>query len=872
MKAQTNKPWHALPIDSIYIELSTSAEGLTEAEVLKRIKKWGFNQLTAAKRPSFIKFFLMQFSSPLIYVLVLSMVMAFSFGKHPDAAVIGAVVLINTLIGALQEYKSNCAIESLSRQVPSFAYVIREGIKKKVPTLEVTIGDVLVLEPGERVCADARLISAKNLTVDESILTGESLPADKKSEQISIDASVSDKKNCVFGGTLVQSGYGLGVITAIGSSTEFGKIASMLTEITSLKTPMTKALDALAKKIMCFVALMVGVVLIVGFIRGLGFVEGALTAVALGVAAIPEGLPAVITITAAIGVARMATKNAIIRHLEAVETLGSTTVICTDKTGTLTENKMRVVQVELANGEHQMDAMVLGSVLCNTASSDRENKKIYHGDPTESALLHYANQRGGDYELLREQYPRIDLIPFDTEKRWMASLHAIENDKVIFIKGAPEKILEKCQIHAQDLKASFEKKLFLLASEGLRVLAVARKTLEPFRKSFDEEDVEGGFELLGFFGLMDPPRKEVQEAIRHCHEAGVVVKMITGDHPETAKTIARQIGIKPYDQVITGEMLDEWSDHELASKLSTTHLFARTLPHHKLQIVRLLQKQGEIVAMTGDGVNDAPSLKQADIGVAMGIGGTSVAKEASDMILLDDNFKSIEMAIEEGRRVYDNLLKAILFIFPTNLAQALIVFFGVLFFPKIGGKVLTPIMPAQILWVNLITAVALALPLAVEVFEPNIMRRGPRNPKKPIFSKEVFIRTFFSGLVMTGICLTVFFLEWILLQQSSPVAEKIAQTTCVTTLVALQIVYSFNCRIFNGSLFKIGLFSNKHFIYGVMIVIVLQGLFIYAPWMQQLFEARSLNLTSIVICVAGAVSFLPTLWIQRKIIQINGHR
>jgi calcium-translocating P-type ATPase len=871
MKNILNEPWHALPFENVFDKLQTSEGGLTESEAVLRIHKFGRNELESKKGPSFFKFFFLQFSSPLIYVLVLSMVMAFSFGKHPDAAVIGAVVLINTLIGAIQEYKSSLAIESLSKQVPSYTFVIREGVKKKIATSHVTIGDILVLEPGERVCADARLFSAKHLGVDESILTGESLPAEKKATQIPIEAALSDRKNCVYAGTLVQSGYGLGVITAIGKETEFGKIASMLTAISNVKTPLTKALDALARRIMLFVVTMVIVVFVIGYVRGLDLIEGALTAVALGVAAIPEGLPAVITITAAIGVARMAKKNSIIRHLEAVETLGSTTIICTDKTGTLTENKMQVVRVEAALAVKDPYHIQLGAILCNTASSDREDKKVYHGDPTESALLHYCVEKGDDYEKIRQMYSRIDLIPFDTEKRWMATLHKINNHKVIFLKGAPEKILEKCSLSSKEEKQAYENTLLEMAQEGLRVLALAKKTLDLNRESFDEKDVESGFELLGFFGLMDPPRPEVKAAIKKCLEAGIIVKMITGDHPETAKTIARQIGIFPCDQVTTGEMLENLSEKELETKVLNTNLFARTLPHHKLQIVQLLQKQNHIVAMTGDGVNDAPSLKQADIGVAMGIGGTCVAKEASDVILVDDNFKSIEMAIEEGRRVYDNLIKAILFIFPTNLAQALIVFVGVLFFPKVQGQLLTPIMPAQILWVNLITAVALALPLAVEVFEPNIMRRRPRDPKKPIFSREIFIRTFFSGITMTCICVAIFFLQLALIQNKNDSALHIAQTSCVTTLVCLQIVYSFNCRLFNGSLLKIGLFSNRYFIYGILAVIFLQGLFIYVPFMQHLFESTPLDLKSVGISLCGALLFLPTLWIQRKIIHINGH-
>ena len=462
------------------------------------------------------------------------------------------------------------------------------------------------------------------------------------------------------------------------------------------------------------------------------------------------------------------------------------------------------------------------------------------------------------------------MIPFDTEKRWMASFHQDHNAKKnLFIKGAPEQILKKCSLSADALK-SYEDVLYNMASEGLRVLAVAVKTLEPFRESCDESDVEEGFSLLGFFGMIDPPRQGVKESIELCYKAGVNIKMITGDHPQTAKKIAKEIGIKNPDQVITGDMLENLSEDELKKKVIRSSLFARTLPHHKLKIVQMLQSEGSVVAMTGDGVNDAPSLKQADIGVSMGLSGTSVAKEASDMILVDDNFTTIVKAVEEGRRVYDNLIKSILFIFPTNLAQALVILVGVFFFPDVDGKNVIPILPVQVLWVNLITSVALALPLAFEVIEPGVMLRAPRNAKQPVFTKELCMKTFFSGICMTLICVFVFYLEWKVFKKDFDQAQKLAQTSCVTTLVFMQIFYSFNCRTFKTSLFKIGLFSNRIFIVGVLIVTSLQLLFVYLPLSHIMFTSIALGWKSMVLCTGSALMFLPTLWFQKKLVEVNG--
>ena len=864
------KPWHSLPYETIFLEAKTSESGLSEKEAFDRIKKFGKNELVKKASPSFFKMFCSQFTSPLIYILVLSMLMALFFHKYPDALVIGAVVFINTLIGAIQEYKSTRAIESLGEKVPSTCFVIRDGVKKKVDTSDVTIGDVIVLEAGERVCADARVFLVKNLSIDESVLTGESLPSDKRVDCVGVDDLIADRKNVVFSGTLVVTGQGYGVVFAKGMETEFGKIASMLSSVVNLKTPLSKALDDLAKKVVLFVAVLSLSVFLVAYLRGYEVLEAVLTGIALAVAAIPEGLPAIITIAAAVGVSRMAKKNSIMRHLEAVETLGSTSVICTDKTGTLTENKMQVSDIVYPDAKDYKEDMIKAAILCNTASRDKENPLLYHGDPTETALLKYAQEEGYDYEQIRHSFKRIDMIPFDTEKRWMASFHQDHNAKKnLFIKGAPEQILKKCSLSADALK-TYEDVLYNMASEGLRVLAVAVKTLEPFRESCDESDVEKGFSLLGFFGMIDPPRQGVKESIELCYKAGVNIKMITGDHPQTAKKIAKEIGIKNPDEVITGDMLETLSEDELKKKVIRSSLFARTLPHHKLKIVQMLQSEGSVVAMTGDGVNDAPSLKQADIGVSMGLSGTSVAKEASDMILVDDNFTTIVKAVEEGRRVYDNLIKSILFIFPTNLAQALVILVGVFFFPDVDGKNVIPMLPVQVLWVNLITSVALALPLAFEVIEPGVMLRAPRNANRPVFTKELCMKTFFSGICMTLICVFVFYLEWKVFKKDFAQAQKLAQTSCVTTLVFMQIFYSFNCRTFKTSLFKIGLFSNRIFIIGVLIVTFLQLLFVYLPLSHVMFTSIALGWKSMVLCIGSALMFLPTLWFQKKLVEVNG--
>ena len=860
------KPWYSLPVETAFLTMHSSEEGISDEAAKNLAKIIGLNVIQKKQKESFLKFFALQFASPLIYVLIFSMVIAFSFGKIVDGCVILAVVLLNTFIGAIQEYKSSCAIHALGQTVDQMALVIRSGVQKKIPVSEVTLGDVVVLEPGERICADVRLFSCKNLACDEAVLTGESLPVFKRIDPVSMESIVADRKSMAYSGTLVSSGYGKGVVVAIGMETEFGKIASLLQSVVSLKTPLSIALDRLAKTVTGFVFFMCLGSFATAYFRGYSLVEGAFTSVALGVAAIPEGLPAIITITAAIGVGRMAKKNSIIRHLVAVETLGSTTVICTDKTGTLTENKMKVKSLIFLENEKEA---IIGSILCNTASSQVDEKqRKYHGDPTENALLMYGHQKGLNENEVRNTYSRIDMIPFDPERRWMASMHQMEDGKrVIFIKGAPEVILEKVRMEPAK-KKELEKDLLEMASKGYRTLAVAAKEMPSFRHSCEEEDIEEGFSLLGLFGMEDPPREGVDQAIKTCQQAGIAVKMITGDHPVTAKKIAKEIGIQHPENVLTGEQLDQLSEDELEEKIPHVNVFARTLPHHKLKIVQILQKLSEVVAMTGDGVNDAPSLKQADIGISMGVAGTSVAKEASDMVLIDDNFTTIELAVEEGRRVYDNLVKSILFIFPTNLAQSLTVIAGVLFFPVINQKLLMPILPVQILWVNLIVAVALALPLAFEVIEPNIMQREPRKPKSPILSRPLLIRTFFIGMMVMLGTVGAFFTDYALAQDAQ-IAEKYAQTSAVTTLVFFQIFYLFKCRAFNLNIFTLGLFSNRYLIWGVLVTVIAQLAFVEVPAFQSIFQTTSLSLRSYLMSIAWGWIIIPLVdlehWIVKKL-------
>jgi magnesium-transporting ATPase (P-type) len=883
-----NALWHTLPYEDAFKQLKSSPNGLSHEEAKLRLKKFGPNHLQTKPAENIIWIILRQFHNPLIYILLVSTVFALVLGKIIDAIVVLSVVILNTLIGFIQEYRSSKTIQALLQIIPEKSNVIRNGNLLSILSSEIVLGDILMLQAGDRVAADIRLFSIKNLECDESALTGESIPVAKRQDLVSENATVADRKCMGYSGTLVTAGTGIGIVVATGLSTEFGKISELLEQVTTLETPLTLTLGRIATWITIVVFLMGAALFGIGYFRGQSIFDAALASIALAVAAIPEGLPAAITIAAAIGVQRMAKRKAIIRHMSAVETLGSTTVICTDKTGTLTQNEMTVQSIwtpyesffvtgigyspegqifpqsvcapnkEDNKGIHEI---LLAAVLCNDASIEqRENRWIAHGDPTEIALIVASRKRGFHEDSLRMEWPRVDVIPFVCEKRIMATLNnSPSNEKMIFLKGAPETVIEICQSDPQSIHTEVEN----MTRQGMRVIAVAKKNLSTDHQSLEEHDIKEGFVLLGLVGMMDPPREGALESIKACQEAGITVKMITGDHPLTASVIGHELGLIGNKKVITGLELDQLNSNELTQIIIENHIFARVLPEHKLKIVQELQANGHVVAMTGDGINDAPALKRANIGVAMGISGTAVAKEASDMILMDDNFASIQAAVEEGRRVYDNLIKSIAFMFPTNLAQALMIVISIFFFPIQNKKLLLPILPIQILWVNLVVAVALALPLAFEAMEPDIMQRPPRKLNAPILSKFLLIRTMMVAFLMTTGTIGLFFWEYF----SENITISEAQTMSVTTLMFFQVFYLFNCRSLRFSIFKIGFFSNLYVLLGVGFVVLTHIGFVYLPFMNKIFGSSPLNLEIWMRSIAVALVILPIIafekWIKR---------
>jgi len=778
--------------------------------------------------------------------------------------------------------------------VPELATVVREGHKQQLRAEELVPGDIVQLASGDRVPADARLLSSKNLQVQEAALTGESVPSTKEVGSVPVDAQLGDRTSVVFGGTLVAAGVSEAVVVSTGARTELGRISALLHGTTELETPLTKALTLISKYITVAIGLVSVVLLVVGLVRGYALADALLAAITLAVAAIPEGLPAIVTIALAIGVQRMAKRNAVIRRLPAVETLGSTSVICSDKTGTLTRNEMTVQALwtpsgdvyrvsgvgyepkgELTRGAERLATppddthrLLLAGALCNDSTVHQvEGRWLLSGDPTEGALVVAALKLGISLEQGKNDLPRLDVIPFESEHQFMATLHGELGGKVVFVKGAPEVVLRRCAGETEKVKAQVD----ALASQGMRVLAVAEKRLVDPTEQLTLQHVEADLQLLGLSAMIDPPRTEVIAAVKVCHDAGIVVKMITGDHQKTAEAIAAQLGIANEHGSVSGATLSRSSDLELAEAARASNVFARVAPEHKLRLVKALQAQRHIVAMTGDGVNDAPALKQADIGVAMGITGTSVSKDAADVVLADDNFASIAAAVEEGRRVYDNLVKSLAFVLPTNLGLALILIAAVTFFPLVPGPdglvLLQPMLPVQLLWINLVAAVALALPLAFEAKEPHIMERPPRSPDEPILSRFVIMRTGLVALLMTVGAIALFLWEYDrdLARVGHGVALREAQTMTVTAVIFFQIFYLMNCRSLRDSVFSIGLWSNKTVYLGVAVISVAQAAFVYVPAMQRVFGTAALDLRALAIAALSGAAVLPAVSIEKRL-------
>jgi len=865
MKSLTDITWHALPAAQAATRLeSDPARGLTAAEAEARLQEFGLNQMTARKRLSKWMRFLLQFHQPLIYILLASTVIAAAMHAWVDASVIFAVAFLNALIGYFQESKAEQAIDALAKMVVTEATVRRGGEKVRIPSPQLVPGDVVLLQSGDRVPADMRLLLRRNLHIEEAALTGESVPVEKQIDPLPADAILADRTNLAFTGTLVTAGQGEGVVFATGDQTEMGRIAGLIGRADDLQTPLTRKIAQFSRLLLYVILGLATLIFIAGIVRGQPWPEMFMAAIALAVGAIPEGLPAVVTITLAIGVGRMARRRAIIRKLPAVETLGSTTVICSDKTGTLTQNQMTVQEIHAGGrlyhvtgsgyeavgkihfeetpvvvGENVALIETLGAgLLCNDSRLVRndEGQTIVQGDPTEVALIVAAQKAGLSEAEMSGRLPRIETIPFESEYRYMATLHGTdEAPKIIYIKGAVEALLGKCT-HALGESgglAPLDGALILrhaeeMAARGLRVLAFARREMPPAHDGLEHKHVAGELTFLGLQGKLDPPRPEVIKAVAKCRAAGIQVKMITGDHVLTAKAIAAQIGLESGAAIVglTGRDLEALNDEEMADAAEHATVFARVAPEQKLRLVQALQSRGHVVAMTGDGVNDAPALKQANIGIAMGITGTDVSKEAADMILTDDNFASIEAAVEEGRAVIDNLTKFILWILPTNGGIALILLVAI-----VGGITL-PMLPTQLLWLNLITALLLGLALVFEPKETDIMQRPPRDPKKPLLTRSLLMRTGLVTLISLGGAFGLF--AWEHGIERTNLDE--ARAAVVNVIVMVQSFYLLNCRSRTRSIFSIGLFSNPWLIAGIAATWLAQMAFTYLPLMNRLFH------------------------------------
>ncbi len=869
MKKLLNPDTHQLPVHEVLLLLETDASrGLTHSEATQRLQHVGPNVLPLFRRHGPLIRFLLQFHHPLIYILLAATVVTLLLGEWVDASVIFAVVVVNAVVGFIQESRAERALEALMKMVKTEATVLREGEKLHISSSEVVPGDMVFLQSGDKVPADLRLVSVRELQVDESALTGESVPVVKEELLLPLDTALADRRNLAYSGTLVTYGQGMGVAVGTGLETEIGRIHQLIGSAADIATPLTKKIARFSQILTGVILGLAAVTFGIGMWQGKPAVEMFMAAVALAVGAIPEGLPAAVTITLAIGVNRMAKRHAIIRRLPAVETLGSTTVICSDKTGTLTENQM-TVQAIIAGGQMlevsgsgyepvgtiqqngkvidlrhapALHECVLAGMLCNdTQLVERDQQWTIAGDPTEGALLVAACKAGLEWKNVSHHFPRIDVIPFESQRQYMATLHQRTDDplKVVYLKGAMEKVLSLC---TQELgpegqerpcdPGTIQRLAQALGERGLRLLGFARAIVPSETDALNSEDHLSGLTWLGLQGMMDPPRSEAIRAVQTCQTAGIAVKMITGDHALTAGAIAKQIGIDnerisgaEAPRVMTGSDLGAYPVDQLPEAANQINVFARVAPEQKLRLVEALQTRGHVVAMTGDGVNDAPALKQADIGVAMGRGGTEVAKEAADMILTDDNFASIEAAVEEGRCVFDNLTKFIVWTLPTNMGEGLVIL------ASIGAGLALPILPVQILWINMTTAVALGLMLAFEPKEAGIMQRAPRDPKMPLLTGELVWRILLVGALLLSGAFGLFL--WV--QKTGGTLEE-SRTVAVNVFVMVELFYLFNCRSFEKSMFQLGIFTNRWVTWGVLTMIVLQLLFTYAPVMNFLFH------------------------------------
>ncbi len=860
--------------------LNSQNEGITGEEAANRIQIYGKNELEEVKRKTPFGMFLEQFKNVMVIILLIAAAISGFMHELTDTVIILVVVVINAVLGVMQESKAEKALAALKKMSSPHVKVKRNGTVEQINTEDVVPGDVVLLEAGDYVPADMRLLHSANLKIEEAALTGESVPAEKIVSKIDKeDIVIGDRRNMAYSGSSVTYGRGTGVVTAVGMSTEVGRIAGHLSGSESQETPLQKKLAEMSKYLTAGIIVLSVIIFLAGVLQGRNYFEMFLTAVSLAVAAIPEGLPAVITIVLAIGVQKMAKKNSIVRKLSAVETLGSTEIICSDKTGTLTQNKMTVKEVyvdgsllgvEEFTEENRSFAIFTHSlVLCNDSKTSRVDRDTvsFMGDPTETALTYFASSKGIYKDAIDKLMPRINEIPFDSERKLMTTIHQINGVSRVITKGAPDVLLERCdriliggkiRTITEDDRSNILKANRNMGGKALRILAVAIRDSEEVPNNVISENTESEMLFVGLAGMIDPPRPEVKEAVRVCSEAGIRPVMITGDHRDTAAAIARELGIiKDEGEVITGSELNKISDEEFENRIAEFSVYARVSPEHKVRIVNAWKKRGKVVAMTGDGVNDAPAIKAADIGIGMGITGTDVAKGVSNMVLADDNFATIVIAVEEGRKIYGNIRKAIQFLLSSNLGEILTLFVATM----LNWTILLPI---HILWVNLVTDTLPALALGVEKAEQNVMRQKPRSAKSSFFSDGVGFSILYQGIFKGMLTLVVFMIGM------SLYSEEIAITMAFATLGLIQLTHSLNVRSNTKSLFRLGLFSNMYLIGAIAISAILQVIVIIVPFFSEIFKVKQLNLEQWGIVLAASFAIILIVEAAKAIHNLRG--
>lgn len=866
--------WHSSSVEEVSKNLKTNVNiGLSEDEAQKRFERYGPNNLKEKKKESIFVKFIKQFNDFMIITLIIAAIVSAVVSKlngeadYIDSIIIVAIVIFNAIMGLVQEQKAEKSLEALKKMSAPNAKVRRNGRVQEIDATMVVPGDIVILEAGNYVPADCRLINSYNLKIEESALTGETIPSLKDSSKIlKENTAMGDLCNMVFATTIVVNGHGEAIVVETGMNTRVGKIAGMIIEDESPETPIQKKLAEVGKILAIACIIICVLIFVIGIFKKIPIIEMFMTSVGLAVAAIPEGLPAIVTIMLSIGVTKMAKKNSIIRKLPAVETLGSSSVICSDKTGTLTQNKMTVTEVRncfgRANSNERKFILELGT-MCTDTTEERINGKLgFVGEATEVAISNAAMEEGVSKSFLYDEMKRINDIPFDSKRKMMTTIHKYGNGYRIITKGAPDVLLKRCSncYSGGQIVPIFSKKDDIneqnnqMAENALRVIAVAYKDVE---KLPEMQDAEKNLIFCGLIGMIDPPREGVKEAVRTCRRAGIKTVMITGDHLQTAKAIAKELGIlKRGDLAIDGETLERMSQHELEQNIMDYSVFARVSPEHKVRIVKAFQSTGAVVAMTGDGVNDAPALKNADIGIAMGKGGTDVAKNAADMILLDDNFVTIVEAVKQGRNIYDNIKKAIHFLISTNIGEIVTIFFGLV----LGIK--SPLLAIQLLWINLVTDSLPAIALGLEKEEENIMSRLPRNPKKNLFADGLWWKIIIEGAMLGMFTLLAFSIG------NRLYSVEVGRTMAFLTLGILELVHSFNIKS-EESIFKIGIFENKYLIGALVLGVILQVIVVVVSPLAHVFSLVPLTEIQWLYTILIAVAPIPIVEIQKA---VNGYK